>query len=86
MKRKNPTRRFPRMGRCALWTIAALTILRVWFGASPVLPTARAQIPDSGKQRLSILKEAQLTNKLLADIKGLLERGTLNVRVEGADN
>ncbi len=86
MNLQRNTRRFPAIVRGALWTIAAMTILRVWFGASPALPTAQAQIPDAGKQRLTLVKETERTNKLLSDIKRLLERGTLNVRIEGADN
>jgi len=69
-----------------MWIIAGLTVLRVWFAVTPSLPTARAQIPDAGEQRILLLKEARHTNQLLSDIKAILRTATLNVRVKGADN
>jgi len=75
-----------RILRGAFWTIGVLTVLRVWCGVSPALPEAAAQIPDAGKQRLALVQQVERTNALLSDIKGLLEQGTLNVRLAGADN
>jgi len=63
-----------------------LTCLRVWLGPTPILESAYGQIPDAGLQRKQILDEARLTNQLLSDIKGILQAGTLHVRLEGADN
>lgn len=79
-------RRFAVKLRGGLWLLAGATILRVWFDASPALPTAEAQLPDAAKQRITLLQEVRRTNQLLSDIKAFLERGTLNVRVAGADN
>lgn len=63
-----------------------LTCLRVWTGPLPILERAYGQLPDAGLQRKQILDEAKLTNQLLADIKQTLAKGTLHVRLEGADN
>ncbi|RME40920.1 MAG: hypothetical protein D6788_02350 [Planctomycetota bacterium] len=71
--------------RRALVLFVLLTCLRVWLGPLPDPPQARAQIPDSGLQRKQILEEARRSNKLLAEIKDLLQNGTLNVRLAGAD-
>ena len=64
----------------------ALTCLRVWTGPQPLLPRAEAQIPDGGAQRKQLIDEVRRANDLLTQIKDLLEKGTLNVRVQGADN
>lgn len=79
-------RRFAALARGVLWMIVGMTVLRVWFGTSPALPSAQAQIPDPAKQRLTLLKETKRTNQLLAEIKAILQGGTLNVRIAGADN
>lgn len=60
--------------------------LRAWLGPAEFTAVAEAQIPDGGLQRKQLLDEARVTNQLLAEIKGLLQTGTLNVRVQGADN
>jgi len=78
--------RFAAFVKGALWVIVGLTVLRVWSGTSPTLPTAQAQIADPAQQRLKLLKEAKLTNQLLLEIKAILKDGTLNVRIAGADN
>lgn len=69
-----------------LGALVVLTCLRVWTGPQPILPRAEAQIPDSAAQRKQILDEVRRTNDLLVQVKDLLEKGTLNVRVQGADN
>ncbi len=72
--------------RRAIAVFLLLTCVRVWLGPEPIVGPARAQIPDSGLQRKLLLAEAERTNGLLTDIKRLLETGTLNVRIQGADN
>ncbi len=72
--------------RGVFWLFIFFTCLRMWLGPGPVLPQAQAQIPDSGLQRKVLIEEARKTNQLLSDIKRLLEQGTLNVRMQGADN
>ncbi len=83
------TRYQPRQGRfwnVALTVVVLLTCLRVWIGPTSLIAPVRAQIPDSGMQRKQLLEEARQTNRLLTEIKQFLTTGTLNVRVEGADN
>lgn len=63
-----------------------VTCLRVWVGPLAILEPARAQIPDSGRQRKQLLEEARRTNQLLTEIKQLLKDHTFNVRTERADN
>ena len=75
-----------RFWRGAIGLFLLLTCIRVWHGPEPILEPAQAQIPDSGLQRRRILEEAKRTNRLLSDIKRLLETGTLNVRIQRADN
>jgi hypothetical protein len=43
----------------------------LWQGLSAP-PAALAQIPDSGSQRLEMIKELQISNQRLAEITGLL--------------
>jgi hypothetical protein len=89
MKREMPGQRVTvgaMLLRAALSLFILLTCLRVWVGPFPILPEARAQIPDSGLQRKLLLEEAQRTNQLLSDIKRFLESGDLNVRIKGTDN
>ena len=62
------------------------TCLRVWTGPVALIDTAAAQIPDSAAQRIQLLEETRRTNELLTQIKQILERGPLNVRIAGADN
>lgn len=69
-----------------LGAIALLTCVRVWVSPMPLIEPARAQIPDSGAQRQRLLEEARNTNRLLAEIKQLLQDHTFNVRLQGADN
>ena len=63
-----------------------LTCLKVWIGPTRLIERAEAQIPDAGLQRKQLLDEARLTNLLLGEIKQILEKGTINVRTNGADN
>ncbi len=66
--------------------LVLVTCLRVWTGPVALESTVRAQLPDSAAQRKQILDEARRTNQLLAEIKAVLEHGTLNVRNQSADN
>ena len=69
-----------------LGVLVLLTCLRVWVAPGTLATPARAQIPDSGAQRKMFLEEARKTNRLLTEIRQLLESHTFNVRVQGADN
>ena len=75
-----------RVLRVGLGVVLAVTVARVWLGPFGLSPTAQAQIPDSGLQRMQLLEEARRTNQLLSDIHRILHEGTLHVRLRGADN
>ena len=80
------SRRQTRTGLRGLAVLFVLvTLLRVWVGPMGVLAPAQAQIPDSGLQRKLLLDETRRTNQLLAEIKQLMETGTLNVKIQQAD-
>ncbi len=54
------------------WGAALLAVSgALWLGIRPPAP-AYAQVPDSGAQRLEMIKELQTTNASLAEIAGLL--------------
>ncbi len=72
--------------RGVIGLFVVVTCLRVWVGPVAILEPARAQIPDSGRQRKQLLEEARRTNQLLTEIKQLLKDHTFNVRMERADN
>jgi len=63
-----------------------VTCLRVWVGPFTLNESVAAQIPDSAAQRNLLLAETRQTNELLTQIRQLLEKGALNVRIVGADN
>ena len=63
-----------RMGHWSAYVVGGVTVLLaglLWQGLSAP-PAALAQIPDSGSQRLEMIKELQLSNQKLAEITGLL--------------
>ncbi|MCO6439322.1 MAG: hypothetical protein J5J06_19710 [Phycisphaerae bacterium] len=62
------------------------TLIRVWLGPIISAPTAVAQIPDAGAQRMQLLEETRKTNQLLTEIRQILLTHTFNVRAAGADN
>ena len=72
--------------RVLLGLAVLATCIRIWLGPPTLIDSAQAQIPDSGKQRIQLLEETRRTNRLLTEIKQILEARTLNVRVVGADN
>jgi hypothetical protein len=82
----NPDHGFSATIRIVIAATFILTVARVWLGPGTALPRAQAQVPDPARQRHLLLDETRETNRLLSDIKALLESGTLNVRLRGADN
>jgi len=72
--------------RKAIAVVAVLTCIRVWSGPLPVTASARAQLPDSARQRLELIAAVEQTNRLLGEIKQILTDTTLNVQIRGADN
>jgi hypothetical protein len=84
--RATSSERQHRFWRCAIGGFLLITCLRVWVGPIPVLQRAQAQIPDSLAQRRLQLEETRRTNKLLSDIKQIIETRTFNVHIKGTDN
>ena len=72
--------------RVVIGVVLLVTCARVWLGPGVAPALAQAQLPNPAAQRNQIVDEVRRTNLLLADIKSLLEIGTLNVRIKGADN
>lgn len=68
------------------WCFLVLTCLRVWTGPAPMLEKAQAQIPDAGLQRKQLVEGVQQNTQVLREIRQILGEGTLNVRIQGADN
>jgi hypothetical protein len=63
-----------KLGYWSAYVVGGVTVLLaglLWQGLSAP-PAALAQIPDSGSQRLEMIKELQLSNQKLAEITGLL--------------
>jgi hypothetical protein len=52
----------------------------------PGVPSAQAQIPDSGLQRLQLLDAVERTNQKLDDLNKLLRTQVLKVKVVSTDN
>jgi len=66
------------------WLAAAFVLascVRAWIGPELTIPRAAAQIPDSGLQRNILIEEARRTNQLLTELKDLLRKETINVRI-----
>ncbi len=62
--------------------LLGLIAVRLWAMPVDVLPSAQAQFMDSGAQRLKLIKTAERTNTLLAEINDTL-KGTLKVQIQG---
>lgn len=65
--------------------LVVFTCMRVWVGDLISLPTATAQVPDSGLQRKQLLDEAQRSNQLLSEIADILKNRALKVTPVAAD-
>ncbi len=52
----------------------------------PGIPSAQAQIPDSGLQRLQLIDAVERTNQKLDDLNKLLRTQVLKVKVVSTDN
>jgi len=75
-----------RLARIVVGALLLVTCLRVWVGPDSGLPAAQAQLANPAAQRLEAVQEMQRTNELLVEIRDILNKGTLHVRLEGADN
>jgi len=77
-----------RFTRCILTAITVLlTIIAIelWAGRPSMVPTACAQIPDSGMQRNTLIDEARQTNQLLGEILKHLRSKPIKVKMEAPD-
>ncbi len=71
--------------RPLLLALVLATCARVWLGPAPWVPEARAQLPDTARQRNDQLAETRRTNELLAELIGILRTQTIKVSLEGSD-
>lgn len=81
--------RLDRFTRGTLAVIAMLLVViavELWGTQPSSLPTAQAQIPDSGRQRMEMIDEARRTNDLLAEILGHLRTKPVKVQMESTDS
>ena len=76
----------PSLSRVLWYVLLGMTLCRVWVGPVGVLPTAYAQIPDSGAQRKQLIDEVRKTNRLLTQLNETLRDQIIKVRIIGADN
>ncbi|MFH1416760.1 MAG: hypothetical protein ABII12_00520 [Planctomycetota bacterium] len=77
-----------RFTRSVLVVIAALLgviAVGLWREGPSMLPTAQAQVPDSGMQRNQLLKETQETNGLLRQILEHLQEKSIAVTMRDGD-
>ncbi len=75
-----------RVIRAILVTVLVLTCGRVWLGESLATPVAEAQAFDPAAQRKAIADAIERSNELLTEIRDLLKKGVINVRVRSTDN
>lgn len=75
-----------RMLRVGFGAFLALTCIKVWLGPVNMVPSAEAQIPNAGNQRLQLVNEVRKSNDLLAGIAATLKSQTLKVAIQGTDN
>jgi hypothetical protein len=75
--------RFTRGLLAVIAVLLAVIAVELWQGRPSMLPTAMAQIPDSGAQRYQMIDEAVKTNKFLADILDHLRTKSIKVQDVG---
>lgn len=66
----------------ALVVLLTIIAVELWAGRPSDLPTARAQIPDTGLQRLEIVQESRRTNALLEQILEHLKSKPIQVTLK----
>lgn len=77
--------RYTRGVMTALVMLLSIIAVELWVALPSAVPSAQAQIPDTGLQRQQIVQETQRTNELLQKILDHLKTGTVKVRLETAD-
>ena len=66
-------------------SLLSLIAIQLWCGSVSVLPSASAQIPDTGLQRKQLIDEQRRTNELLEQILDTLQSRTIKVYVAASD-
>ena len=74
-----------RLLRTALGLAVLATVWRVWLGPITLVPSAQAQIPNAGEQRIELVREVRESNALLRKILNTLRNETLKVDLGGTD-
>ena len=77
--------RFTRGLLTVLTALLAVIAVELWVAMPDGSSVARAQIPDTGLQRLQIIEEARKTNQILEQIREQLREGCMKVRLEDTD-
>ncbi len=85
MRREMRTDRFTRSILVVIAVSLGVIAVGLWQGHPSILPTAQAQVPDSGMQRNQMLKETQKTNELLRQILTHLQEKTVAVTMRDAN-
>lgn len=88
MDQKQKTMVVDKYTRVMLTIIAVLlTVIAVELAdrGTPGLPTAQAQIPDTGRQRQQLVEESRQSNRLLSAILEHLQTKTVKVEVKQTD-
>ena len=70
----------------AVLVLQGLILVGQWTGGHNYLTTARAQVPDPANRQLQMVDELREINTKLDKIAGLLEGGTLQVKVAKSDD
>ena len=70
----------------AVLVLQGLILVGQWTGGHNYLTTASAQVPDPANRQLQMIDELKETNQKLDKIVGLLEGGSLQVKVVKADD
>ena len=65
--------------------LQSLILLGQWLGTPSVLPTAQAQVPDAGGQRVQMIKELESLNAKTERLITMLESGKVTVRVSNKE-
>ncbi len=85
MRREMRTDRFTRSIMVVIALLLGVICVGLWRDGPSILPSAEAQVPDSGMQRNQMLREAQKTNALLGQILKHLQEDTVSVTMGDAD-
>ena len=77
--------RWTRYVLVAITALLTVVAVELWAGRPSALPSAHAQVPDTGRQRLRLIEESRRTNELLTEILDHLRTKPIKVKVIGTD-